>query len=52
MISYQEKGPDGVLTLCVAGTHSNCGKTTVSMGIMSALIRRGYSVQAFKVGPD
>ena len=38
--------------LCIAGTHSGCGKTTVSLGFMSALIKRGLSVQAFKVGPD
>ncbi len=38
--------------LCIAGTHSGCGKTTVSLGIMSALVNRGLSVQAFKVGPD
>jgi cobyrinic acid a,c-diamide synthase len=38
--------------LCIAGTHSGCGKTTVSLGIMAALVLREYSVQAFKVGPD
>ena len=38
--------------LCVAGTHSGCGKTTVSLGIMAALVRRGLTLQAYKVGPD
>lgn len=36
----------------VAGTHSGCGKTTVSLGLLRALKNRKINVQPFKAGPD
>ena len=36
----------------IAGTHSGCGKTTVTLGLMAAIMGRGLTVQSFKSGPD
>ncbi len=38
--------------IVIAGIGSGEGKTTLTVGIMSALIKKGYTVQGFKCGPD
>ncbi len=39
-------------TIAVAGIRGGSGKTLVSIGIIRAMVLKGYSVAAFKKGPD
>lgn len=36
--------------ILIAGTNSGVGKTTISLGIMQALVKRNMKVQPYKVG--
>ncbi|SEH66433.1 cobyrinic acid a,c-diamide synthase [Ruminococcus flavefaciens] len=38
--------------IMIAGTHSGCGKTTMTCAILAALKSRNMRVSAFKCGPD
>ena len=38
--------------LVIAGTHSGCGKTTITLSLMASLASRGVKIAPFKVGPD
>jgi cobyrinic acid a,c-diamide synthase len=38
--------------IVIAGTGSGVGKTTLTIGLMAALKKKGYVVQGFKCGPD
>jgi cobyrinic acid a,c-diamide synthase len=51
MVKYQEK-TCSIPRIVIAGTHSGCGKTTVSRGLMQAFCQQGLVVQPFKIGPD
>jgi cobyrinic acid a,c-diamide synthase len=45
-------GRTSIPRMVVAGVGSGAGKTTVALGLVGALRRRGRTVQTFKVGPD
>ena len=38
--------------IVIAGTHSGGGKTTITLGLLAALKKKGLKEQSFKAGPD
>ena len=38
--------------ILIGGTHSGCGKTTVTCAVLAALKARGLAISSFKCGPD
>ena len=36
----------------LAGANSGCGKTSITCGILKALVNRGLHIQSYKCGPD
>ena len=43
---------DNFARIMIAGTGSGCGKTTITCGILKALVNRNIKTAAFKCGPD
>lgn len=56
--SWHRRSKRGGVLIChcprivIAATNSGAGKTSISLGLARAFVRRGLKVQTFKVGPD
>ena len=47
-----KKQSDRKISFLLAATNSGCGKTTLTIGILRVLQRKGIAVRPFKCGPD
>ena len=45
-------GTGSIPRILISADRSSSGKTTISIGLMAALVSRGYRVQPFKVALD
>lgn len=41
-----------MMRILITGTHSGCGKTTVTCAVLQALVQRGMKIASMKCGPD
>ena len=48
----QDQNISCIPRIVIGGVYSGCGKTTITKGIMQALVDEGLTVQPFKIGPD
>ncbi|MGB9929725.1 MAG: Ni-sirohydrochlorin a,c-diamide synthase [Methanosarcina sp.] len=51
-IKQNEKKIKDIPRILISADRSSSGKTTISMGLMAALVSKGYKVQPFKVALD
>ena len=52
MLNGKQSTAGNIPRILISADRSSSGKTTISMGLMAALVSRGYKVQPFKVALD